>query len=563
MMICTHRPRSFMRIVQLCADTPGRQERTSRLPGEGDALVTMLEARRSAGNQFSQDRYRDLAPERLVRAALERDEGALSSSGALVVTTGTFTGRSPDDKYVVLEPASSGAIWWGEVNRPISEIHFDRLAADVRKHLDGTTTFEQHLRAGEDPDYSYPVHLLTERAWVALFARHLFLDPDANGHDVAALQPISILHAPGFEADPDRHGTDSSTAVALHMDRRQIVIAGTAYAGEVKKSVFTLMQYLLPMQDVLTMHCSANIGESGSPTLFFGLSGTGKTTLSNDPRRQLIGDDEHAWTERGIFNIEGGCYAKTIDLSARDEPGIFRAANHPATVLENVMLDPATGEPDFANTSLTENTRAAFPLDVLPNAAPAGRATHPGQVVLLTADASGVLPPVSRLNKEQAIALFLLGFTSKIPGTERGLDTPEATFSPCFGAPFLPLVPERYANLVARRIDEHQPSLWLVNTGWTGGSFATGSRISIAHTRRIVRAITDRTIENATFREDPVFKVMVPESLDDIPVPVLRPRTGWNDPDAYDREAYRLRDAFRTQAETQGIDPAWTGWLRG
>lgn len=524
----------------------------------------LLESHRSTGNHRNAGPHRriDLASDDLLHEAVDRGEGILSSSGALIVTTGTFTGRSPDDKYVVEEADSRDAIWWGEVNSPLSEGHFDRLVSDVQRHLDATSTFEQHLRVGDDPEYGYPVILVTERAWVALFARHLFLEP--TGFSPVAGQPsaISILHAPGFNADPDRHGTQSSPAIVLHVSRRQIVIAGTAYAGEVKKSVFTLMQYLLPMRGVLTMHCSANVGATSSPTLFFGLSGTGKTTLSNDPARQLIGDDEHAWTDRGIFNIEDGCYAKTIDLSERDEPGIFRAAHHPATVLENVVLDPATGEPDFTDTSLTENARAAFPLDVLPNAAPVVRATHPRQLVLLTADASGVLPPVSRLTREQAIALFLLGFTSKIPGTERGLEAPEATFSPCFGAPFLPLPPDRYADLLAQRIDEHRPSLWLVNTGWTGGSFATGSRISIAHTRAIVRAITEGTIENATFREDPVFHLMVPESVDDIPASVLRPRDLWRDPDAYDREANRLRDGFRTQAETQNIDPALTGWLR-
>jgi len=524
--------------------------------------VIRLESRRSAEDQARPDRRRDLSSSDLLRVAVERGEGILSSSGALVVSTGTFTGRSPDDKFIVDEADSRDAIWWGTVNRPMSGTHFDLLASDVQRHLDAISTFEQHLRVGDDPRYSYPVQLVTEQAWVALFARHLFLEPDDNGHGATQSPPISILHAPAFEADPDRHGTDSSTVIALHVSRRQIVIAGTAYAGEVKKSVFTLMQYLLPIQGVLTMHCSANIGEMGPPTLFFGLSGTGKTTLSNDPVRHLIGDDEHAWTDRGIFNIEGGCYAKTIHLSRRDEPGIFHAVNRRATVLENVPLDPETGEPDFADTSLTENTRAAFPLDVLPNAAPVGRATHPGRIVFLTADASGILPPVSRLTRQQAIVLFLLGFTSKIPGTERGLETPEEVFSPCFGAPFLPLPPNRYAELLAQRIAEHEPSLWLVNTGWTGGSFTTGSRISISHTRTIVRAITEGTIVDASFREDPVFHVMVPESLDDLPAAMLWPRNSWSDPDAYDREAYRLRNAFRAQAETQGIDPAWTTWLR-
>lgn len=493
----------------------------------------------------------------LIDAAVAHDEGRLTATGALAVQTGAFTGRSPKDKYVVEEAASRDDIWWGRVNHPMPEERFALLERDIRAYLDDRPVYTQTLAVGAHPAYQHPVALTTQRAWVALFSRHLFIVPDGTpGGD-----PITVLHAPGFEADPERHGVRSSTVIALHLSRRMIVIAGTEYAGEVKKSVFTLMQYLLPKRGVATMHCSANVDAAGQTTLFFGLSGTGKTTLSNDPNARLVGDDEHGWAAEGVFNLEGGCYAKTIKLSATDEPRIYAATQHTGTVLENVPLDETSDYPDFDDASLTENTRAAFSLEALPNCVPSGTAPHAARIILLTADATGVLPPVARLTREQAIALYLLGFTSKVAGTERGLTEPEATFSQCFGAPFLPLPPQVYADLLAARIDEHQPSLWLVNTGWTGGSFTTGHRISIGHTRAIVTAITTGALHDVAYADDPVFGLAVPASVAGVPDDVLRPRATWADPAAYDAAAARLRDAFRRRAAEQGIAPRWTGWL--
>lgn len=502
----------------------------------------------------------DLDEHELLELAAAHGEGMLTANDTLAVATGKFTGRSPHDKYIVDEPSSRDAIWWGDVNQPMPEHRFDQLVAGVEAYLQRRTTHTQHLAVGADRNYRYPVDLITERAWVALFARHLFIVP-GDEKDRGDNTPIRVLHAPGYRVCADVLGTRSSTVIAIHPGRRTIIISGTEYAGEVKKSVFTLMNYLLPEREVATMHCSANIGDDRSATLFFGLSGTGKTTLSNDPERELIGDDEHGWSDSGIFNLEGGSYAKTIDLSKEDEPGIFAATNHQTTVLENVVVDPESNMPDFGDSSLTENTRSAFSLDVLPNAATESVAGHPDHLVFLTADATGVLPPVARLTRDQAISMFLLGYTSKVAGTERGLEEPEQTFSPCFASPFLPLPPERYAELLAAKIDGHQPTLWLVNTGWTGRSFTTGQRISIAHTRAIVRAINSGGLDDVETSPEPVFGLYVPVGVADVPDEVLRPRDAWADPDAYDAEAAKLRELFRAQATDQGIDKTRLDWL--
>lgn len=503
--------------------------------------------------------YAHLNNTELLNESVAHREGQLTSTGALAVTTGTFTGRSPRDKYIVEEASSRDDVWWGSVNHAMPEATFDLLHKDIQGYLAERPVYTQDLAVGADLDYRYPVDLTTERAWVALFSRHLFIVPGERTPGDA----ITVLHAPGFEADPERYGVRSSTVIALNLAKRIILIAGTEYAGEVKKSVFTIMQYLLPKRGIATMHCSANVDEHGATTLFFGLSGTGKTTLSNDPAARLVGDDEHGWSDNGVFNLEGGCYAKTIQLSEKDEPGIYAASNLGATILENVPLDPASDYPDFDDASLTENTRAAFSLEALPNCIASGTGPHPARIVLLTADASGVLPPVARLTREQAIALYLLGFTSKVAGTERGLTEPEQTFSECFGAPFLPLPPEAYAELMARRIDEHKPSLWLVNTGWTGGSFSTGGkRISITHTRAIVTAISNGSLNGIPYQTDPVFSLAIPTYCPDIPDSVLNPKRTWNDGDAYDVAAQNLLEAFRNRAAEQGIDDEWTGWLR-
>ena len=502
----------------------------------------------------------NLTNDKLVEKAVERGEGEVASTGALAVRTGKFTGRSPEDKFLVREPESEDAIWWGEVNQPIEPEKYELFKADVISYLNGKDMlFTQNLSIGADRDFAYPVNLTTESAYAALFCRHLFITGERN----LTGKPITIFHAPNFEADPERHGCRTSTAIMMHLTKQEIVIAGTLYSGELKKGVFTMMQYLLPNRDVATMHCSANYTDNKSETtLFFGLSGTGKTTLSNDPDARLIGDDEHGWSDNGIFNFEGGCYAKTINLSAKDEPTIWKATNMKNTVLENVPLDPVTKVPDFNDASLTENTRAAYRVQQVPNIDNKGVGGHAKRIVFLTADASGVLPPVSRLTREQALSLYLLGFTSKIAGTERGITEPQRTFSPCFGAPFLPLPPERYAELLGKKIDEHEPSLWLVNTGWGGGDFNTGERISIEDTRAIITAINSDRLTDTEMKRHPIFNLDMPVEADGVKQGVLDPRDSWADKDAYDTAARSLMDAFRNRAEEMSINPDWIGWLK-
>jgi len=505
------------------------------------------------------DAFRPLEPQtqRLLNDALAAHEGLLTTDGTISVETGTFTGRSPRDKYLVREATSADQIWWGDMNQPMDEATFARLEQAARAYLAERPVWHEDLAVGADPAWRYAIDLTTERAWVALFSRHLFVREAAP----AGAETITILHAPELFIDPAEFGTRTSTVIALHPTKRTIVIAGTSYAGEVKKAVFTLMQYLLPTRGIVTMHCSAAIDDANRTTLFFGLSGTGKTTLSNDPAFRLVGDDEHAWTDQGVFNLEGGCYAKALHLSPTREATIFDAATLPGTVLENVVLT-ADGAPDFDDASLAENSRAAYPIDVIPNAVIPGMAPHPSQIVLLTADASGVLPPVAKLTREQAIAIFLLGFTSKVAGTERGVTAPEMTFSPAFGAPFLPLPPERYAELLVERIDTYQPTLWLVNTGWTGGSYATGAeRISLPHTRTIVQAIVEGRLQDAAFQPESVFGLSVPTACDDVPATVLHPEDAWAERAAFAAEASQLKAAFRTAVRDMAIPSQWASWL--
>jgi phosphoenolpyruvate carboxykinase (ATP) len=469
----------------------------------------------------------------------------LTNTGALAVETGVHTGRSPQDKFVVRGGSLEDEIWWGSVNHPLSSQAFSRLRDDVAHHLRHGECYGMDLSAGADPEYAVPVRLLSESPWSALFARNLFLP--GNRENVAG-QRWTILHAPTYDADPARHETRSTTAIAIDFDRREILIAGTRYAGEIKKSIFTVLQGLLPGRGVATMHCSANEGPAGDAALFFGLSGTGKTTLSTDPRRRLIGDDEHGWTDRGIFNFEGGSYAKTIGLSVEAEPLIYQAASRFGTILENVVLDPETRAPRYEDDSLTENTRAAFPIEFLDPEA-GGTGAHPSQVLFLSADAFGVLPPVARLTREQALYWFLSGYTSKLAGTERGVTTPSATFSACFGSPFLPLPPMRYASLFGERLARHDSTVWLVNTGWEGGPYGVGQRMPIGLTRSIVTAILDGALAKTATDIDPVFGFAVPRHVPDVPDALLRPRHRWPDPLAYDETATNLARDLRANFE--------------
>src|SRR5579863_5883912 len=479
----------------------------------------------------------------LIALALQRGEGKLSGDGALVVRTGTHTGRSAQDKFIVDEPESSAEIWWGGVNQKLSPASFASLADYVRGYLRGQVLFTQDLYAGAAPAHRIKVRLVTTNAWHALFARNMFIRPPA-----AELENFSpdyvILHAPDLPVDPARCGVRSTTAIALSFAQKLIVISGTQYAGEIKKSIFTVMNWLLPAKGVLPMHCSANIGPAGDTALFFGLSGTGKTTLSSDPERRLIGDDEHAWSADGVFNFEGGCYAKVINLRRQAEPEIWAASHRFGTVLENVVV-AADGSIDLDDDSLTPNTRACYPLDFIANAEQSGQGTAPRNVIMLTADAFGVMPPLARLTPAQAMYHFLSGYTARVAGTEKGLGhEPTATFSACFGAPFLPRAPEVYGKLLMRHLSKQKAHVWLVNTGWTGGPYGVGSRISIAHTRALLRAALSGTLDKAEFRQEPYFGLSVPRHVAGVPDDVLDPAKAWADAGAYDAQARRLVKLF-------------------
>jgi phosphoenolpyruvate carboxykinase (ATP) len=492
---------------------------------------------------FPKQIHPNLSPAALIEQAVQRGEGQLTEWGAFVAVTAPHTGRAPKDKFIIEEPGKADRIWL-ERNPRLDPAGFDRLHDDVRAHLDAREVFVQDLFGGADPAYRVPVRFVTPNAWHALFVRNMFLR--AAPAELAQFRPsFTVLHAPDFQADPARHGTRSGTFIALHLGKRLILIGGTRYAGEMKKSIFTVLNYLLPGQDVLPMHCSANVGAGGDTAIFFGLSGTGKTTLSADPTRRLIGDDEHGWSDRGVFNFEGGCYAKVIRLKPDTEPEIYAATRMFGTVLENVVLDPATRSADFDADSLTENTRACYPIDYIPNHLPSGSGGHPKNIVFLTADAFGVMPPIARLTAEQAMYHFLSGYTAKVAGTERGVTEPSATFSACFGAPFLPLHPGVYAKMLGERIAKHDAKVWLVNTGWTGGPYGVGSRMRLPHTRAMVRAALAGALDKVSYTTDPVFGFEVPMSVPDVPGSVLNPRGTWSDTAAYDAQAHKLAAMFR------------------
>ncbi len=480
----------------------------------------------------------------LVQSAVERGEGTLGQGGALLVSTGAHTGRSPKDKYVVRTPSVERQIWWDN-NAPMAPDAFDRLHGDMLAHMAGRDYFVQDLFAGADAQHRLDVRVVTELAWHGLFIRHLLRRPTATELD-GFIPEFTIINCPSFRADPARHGCRSETVIALNFDRRLILIANTAYAGENKKAVFTALNYLLPEKGVMPMHCSANHapGDASDTAVFFGLSGTGKTTLSADPARVLIGDDEHGWSDTGTFNFEGGCYAKTINLSAAAEPEIYATLSKFGTVVENMVFDPETKAIDFADDSLTANTRCAYPLDYISNASATALGGHPRHVVMLTCDAFGVLPPIARLTPAQAMYHFLSGFTSKVAGTEQGVTEPQPTFSTCFGAPFMPRRPEVYGRLLADKIAAHGASCWLVNTGWTGGAFGTGRRMPIGATRALLAAALDGSLDRAAYRRDRFFGFDVPVSVPGVDAALLDPRGTWADTAAYDRAAARLVGMF-------------------
>lgn len=481
----------------------------------------------------------DELPPTLVEAALAKGEGRLAAGGALVVTTGIFTGRSVKDKFIVRDETTENHVWWDN-SASLSPAHFETLLHDMIEATAGQLLHGQHLLAGADSRQTMKISVITETAWHALFIRNLLIRPAVP--DVAATD-VTILHLPSFSADPARHGTRTGTVIALDMARKLVLIAGTAYAGEIKKSVFSLFNFHAPLIDTMPMHCSANIGHAGDVALFFGLSGTGKTTLSNDPDRLLIGDDEHGWTADGVFNLEGGCYAKTVNLSPIAEPQIFAATQRFGTVLENLKLDDDL-VPLYDDVSLTENTRAAYPLETLPAVAEGGTGGQPKTVVFLTADAFGVLPPISRLTSEQAVFHFLSGYTAKVAGTERGVTEPVATFSACFGAPFMPLHPTVYGRLLEERLKASGASVYLLNTGWTGGGYGAGRRIDIATTRRLLDAALSGELDRADMRTEPLFGMSVPLSVNGVAPSLLDPRVNWSDGAAYDAAAARLQDMF-------------------
>jgi phosphoenolpyruvate carboxykinase (ATP) len=501
--------------------------------------------------------HANLTAPALVAQALRRGEGRLSSDGALMVETGVHTGRSVQDKFVVDEPETTGDVWWGKVNRKLSPEHFARFKARVQAYLQGQELFTQDLYAGADPTYRIGVRLVSTGAWWTLFARNMFIRPDES--ELAGFQADwTILHAPLFQADPEIDGVRTGTGIALSLATRTIVICGTEYGGEIKKSIFTVMNWILPAKGVLPMHCSANVGPNGDTALFFGLSGTGKTTLSSDPERPLIGDDEHGWGENGVFNFEGGCYAKVINLSPVAEPEIHAASHRFGTVLENVVAD-RNGKLDLTDKRLTENTRACYPIEFIPNCDLSGQGGHPKNVVMLTADAFGVLPPISRLTPAQAMYHFLSGYTARVAGTEKGMGAgAQATFSTCFGAPFLPRRPEVYGRMLEALIAKHGSDCWLVNTGWTGGAYGVGHRMSIQHTRALLRAALDGSLAQATFRQDPFFGLSVPVHVPGVPDEVLDPREAWADKAAYDQAARdlvgRFEENFASFQDTVGDD---------
>lgn len=510
--------------------------------------------------------HHNLSTPQLYEEAIRRGEAMLGHLGPLVVSTGKYTGRSANDKFVVREPFTEDMIWWGKINKPFDPIDFDMVLYGLRSYLQNKDIFVQDGYAGADPKYRIRVRVISEHAWHSLFARNIFIrefDPAV----IASFQPdYTVIHCPSFQADPEREHTASEAFVLLNLDRKMVVIGGTSYAGEIKKSIFTVMNYLMPIQGVLSLHSSANVGADGESAVFFGLSGTGKTTLSTEADRALIGDDELGWSDEGIFNYEGGCYAKMIRLSDESEPEIYQTTRRFGTVLENVNIDPDTRRLDLSAAS-TENTRGAYPITHIDNIAAGSQAGHPKHIFMLTADAFGVLPPIARLDEAQAKYHFISGYTAKVAGTERGVKEPQATFSACFGAPFMPLHPTVYADLLGEKIRQHDVRVWLVNTGWTGGPYGVGERFKIAHSRAVIRAALNGDLDEVQYTSDPVFGFDVPVECPGLPTELLTPRNTWSDPAAYDARAANLaglfKENFKEFAEMAGAELAAAGPLPG
>ncbi len=493
----------------------------------------------------------DSTPEELYEHSVEQGVATIGSDRQLVVDTTPYSGRSPRDKFIVREPETEDQIDWGGFNYPMEPAVFDKLYNRVADYLSGRPLlYVQDNYAGSDPQYRLGVRVVTESPWHALFARNMFILPSLFGETPEFVAGFSVVHAPYFEADPEIDGTRSEVFICASFARKILLIGGTKYAGEVKKSVFSVMNYLLPMAGALSMHASASVGtDRGDTAVIFGLSGTGKTTLATDPMRNMIGDDELGWGENGVFNIEGGSYAKTIRLSVDDEPLIYEAAGQFGSILENVVVDPETGVPDYNDASKTENTRTAYPLSHLPNVEPTLSGPHAANIVYLSADAFGVLPPISRLNREQAMYYLISGYTSKLAGTERGIVDPEATFSTCFGAPFLPLPPSYYANVLRDKIEEFGSHVWMINTGWTGGPFGVGERIRIPHTRAMLNAALQGDLAGVAYERDPIFGLDLPQEVDGVPKEILTPRNTWDDPGAFDIQVKKLAAMFRENFE--------------
>lgn len=485
----------------------------------------------------------------LYEHAVKRSEGLIGHLGPLVVRTGTHTGRSPNDKFLVREPSSEKNVWWGTVNREITEEKFNRIYDKMMAYIQGKEIYVQDCYAAADKRYQLPIRVITETAWHNLFARNLFIRMENETEEDTHTPEFTVIQMPHFQANPETDGTNSEVFVTIHFGKRLVLIGGSSYAGEIKKSIFTVLNYIMPLKKIMSMHCSANVGKKDDVAVLFGLSGTGKTTLSADPERKLIGDDEHGWSDDGVFNYEGGCYAKVIRLSKEAEPDIYETTRRFGTVLENVAMDMHHRKLDLNDATLTENTRAAYPITHIPNIVESGTAGHPTNIVMLTADAFGVLPPISKMTADQAMYHFISGYTAKVAGTEKGVTEPKATFSTCFGAPFMVHHPTVYAELLGDKIRDHKVKCWLVNTGWTGGPFGIGKRMEIKYTRAMLNAALNGELDDVETKKDPFFNLHIPVSCPNVPAEVLDPRETWADKDGYDKQAKELANMFNKNFE--------------